>query len=73
MSSKDLLVWEIWYYDVFKMKQACTSSIQDGKDLLLSLRLQDQDPTELPMLMAMKYPFLGISSTYTTFIPNPVV
>jgi len=73
MSSKDLSVCEIWYYDRFMMKQGCTSSIPDWKDLLLFLRLEDQDPIELPRLMAMKYPILGILSTYASFILDSVV
>jgi hypothetical protein len=39
----------------------------------LSVKLQDQDHIELLMLMAMRYPILGISSTCASFILDSVV
>ena len=70
MSSNIHLMWDIWYYTVSRMRQDCTSSIQDGKGLSLFPRLRDQDLIELLMPTAMKYPIPIISSTYASFIPD---
>jgi len=42
------------------MRQACTSSIHDGKDRSLSRRLQDQAPIDCSILTVKMYPTRGI-------------
>jgi hypothetical protein len=63
-----LLMLEIWFFDVSRMKQGCTSLIRDGRDPSSCTRLHDQGHIAYSTLMARISQTPGISSIYDVFI-----
>jgi hypothetical protein len=61
-------MFEIWFFDEFRMTPGYTSLTRDGKGLLSSTRLQALDLITYRTLMARRFLISGISSIYTIFI-----